>query len=108
VKKLNDNYQSPYVILLHKAFYPTKEVIKCFEFTHPVDFKDLNQFRSIQFKNDNEKDSVIHGFAGYFKTILYGDIEISILPYNHTPTLISWFPIYFPSIVKLIIKNILI
>jgi type II protein arginine methyltransferase len=52
----------------------------------------------MKFKFD--QDIVIHGFAGYFKTNLYDDIELSTVPYEHTPGMFSWFPIYFPSMVR--------
>jgi len=98
IKKVDNNYQSPYVILLNKAYYPIEKVEECFSFVHPVKNKDLNQIKSIHFKFD--KESIIHGFAGYFKTNLYDDVEISIVPDSHTPTMMSWFPMYFPSIVR--------
>lgn len=36
------------------------------------------------------------GFAGYFDTILFGDVTLSIVPETHSPGLISWFPALFP------------
>ncbi|KAI9672041.1 MAG: methyltransferase protein [Trizodia sp. TS-e1964] len=42
---------------------------------------------------------VVHGLAGYFETVLYGDVELSTRPDNisiKSPDMISWFPIYFP------------
>lgn len=40
--------------------------------------------------------TVIHGISGFFTAKLYKDIEISMRPDNHTPDLISWFPLFFP------------
>ncbi len=87
------------MILLNKAYYPIEKVEECFSFVHPVKQKDLNQIKSIKFKF--EKDAVIYGFAGYFKSILYDDVEMSIVPDSHTPEMISWFPVYFPSVVRI-------
>ncbi|RAO69959.1 uncharacterized protein BHQ10_005971 [Talaromyces amestolkiae] len=42
---------------------------------------------------------VCHGLAGYFETVLYGDIELSTNPVTmdaKSSGMISWFPIYFP------------
>lgn len=39
-----------------------------------------------------------HGLAGYFETVLYGDIELSTNPVtmeNKSDGMISWFPIFF-------------
>ena len=42
---------------------------------------------------------VCHGLAGYFETVLYGDVELSTNPITmdtKSANMISWFPIYFP------------
>lgn len=85
------------MILLNKAYYPLEKVEECFNFIHPVKEKDLNQIKSIDFKF--EKEAVIYGFAGYFRSNLYDDVQMSIVPDDHTPGMISWFPVYFPSLV---------
>lgn len=41
-------------------------------------------------------DTMVHGFAGYFRCALYKDVEISIEPNTHSPGMFSWFPIFFP------------
>ena len=83
--------------MLNKSYFPIKEVQNCFEYVHPVSEKDFNVHKEIKFKF--EKNTIIHGFAGYFSSKLYGDIFISTIPYSHTPCMISWFPMYFPSLV---------
>jgi protein arginine N-methyltransferase 5 len=40
--------------------------------------------------------AVIHGFAGYFESVLYGDVMISTNPATHSHGMFSWFPIFFP------------
>ena len=55
---------------------------------------DNSRYKSLEFK---VKDAgVLHGFAGYFDTRLYGDVMLSILPATHSPGMFSWFPILFP------------
>lgn len=42
---------------------------------------------------------VCHGLAGYFETVLYGDVELSTNPVTmdaKSAGMISWFPIFFP------------
>ena len=41
-------------------------------------------------------DSMLHGFAGYFETVLYKDVVLSINPSTHSPGMFSWFPVLFP------------
>lgn len=44
-----------------------------------------------------------HGLAGYFETVLYGDVELSTNPVtmeDKSASMISWFPIYFPLKVR--------
>ncbi len=84
--------------MLHKAYYPIKEVSECFSFIHPVN--QMNFFKEFKYKFNHPV--IIHGFAGYFKANLYDDVELSTVPYDHTPGLFSWFPIYFPSVVYFI------
>ncbi|KAH0569243.1 hypothetical protein GP486_000060 [Trichoglossum hirsutum] len=45
------------------------------------------------------KRGVCHGLAGYFETVLYGDVELSTRQdtmERKSPNMISWFPIFFP------------
>ena len=42
---------------------------------------------------------VLHGLAGYFEAVLYGDIGLSIHPETKdhiSPQMLSWFPLFFP------------
>ena len=42
---------------------------------------------------------ILHGFAGYFESVLYGDVCLSIHPDTKdalSPNMLSWFPIFFP------------
>lgn len=107
IKTIKDTYESPYIIHFNRAFFPNKHNIqKCFTFTHYVNKDDstFTQYKSFQFKIEN--DTIITGFAGYFKAILYDDITLSICPGdNHTPNLVSWFPIYFPIMNQILIKK---
>ncbi|KAI4276926.1 MAG: hypothetical protein LQ337_002135, partial [Flavoplaca oasis] len=46
----------------------------------------------------------MHGLAGYFEAVLYGDIELSTHPLRadaKSKDMTSWFPIYFPLKVTL-------
>ncbi|CAH2020197.1 unnamed protein product [Acanthoscelides obtectus] len=43
-----------------------------------------------------EQPCVLTGFVGYFDTVLYKDVMLSIHPETHTPDMVSWFPIVFP------------
>lgn len=46
------------------------------------------------------QDSVLHGFSGYFDTVLYNGTMLSIVPETHSHGMFSWFPIFFPVIVS--------
>ncbi|KAF9417892.1 Protein arginine N-methyltransferase 5 [Podila epigama] len=43
-----------------------------------------------------ETSGMLHGVAGYFESVLYKDVMLSINPETHSPGMFSWFPIYFP------------
>ncbi|XP_078394246.1 protein arginine N-methyltransferase 5, partial [Cetorhinus maximus] len=55
---------------------------------------DNNRYKTLDFKVN--LNTVLHGFAGYFETILYKNVTLSIRPDNHSPGMYSWFPILFP------------
>jgi len=42
------------------------------------------------------QNCVLHGFSGYFDTVLYKNIILSIVPETHSRGMFSWFPIFFP------------
>jgi len=94
-KPLEAPYETPYVVRLHNSRQLT-EAQPLFTFRHPNTdgVMDNSRYGSLQF--DVDVDTVIHGFAGYFHCVLYGDITLSIVPHMHTAGMFSWFPIYFP------------
>lgn len=46
----------------------------------------------------------LHGVAGYFDSVLYKDVTLSIVPATHTPGMFSWFPLFIPLCVPLQVK----
>ncbi|KAM8712666.1 hypothetical protein ACLKA7_013060 [Drosophila subpalustris] len=85
-----------YVVLL-KNVYDIDEPKALFEFKHPNRDKvvDNTRYKELSFKV--QKDCVIHGIGGYFDTVLYKDIILSINPLTHTQGMFSWFPMFFPT-----------
>jgi protein arginine N-methyltransferase 5 len=46
---------------------------------------------------------VLHGLAGYFEAILYGNVGLSIHPHRKdqiSKDMLSWFPLFFPFKVR--------
>jgi len=88
------NYETPYVVRLHNCTVLAKPK-PLFEFEHPNWGEiDNSRYGSLQF--DIEESAVIHGFAGYFHTVLYKTHCLSIVPESYSVGMFSWFPIYFP------------
>lgn len=87
--------ESPYVVYLKNAYHiaDTKPV---FTFEHPNRDKIIDNSRYIKLKFEIEQDCVLNGFAGYFDTVLYKDIVLSIHPETHSTGLSSWFSMFFP------------
>jgi len=100
VRKIRSNYEAPFLVLFHKAYFPDESIKKVFEFIHPLKKEDpFNMDKSINFYFKDTQ--IIHGVAGYFDSILYGDVKMSILPNEKSENMhYSWFPIYFPSLVN--------
>jgi len=53
-----------------------------------------------------EMDAIVHGFAGYFETVLYKDVMLSINPATHSPGMFSWFPVLFPLLTPVHVKKV--
>lgn len=85
--------ETPYVCMPSNCFIPACPV-KCFEFRYPSSSTDHRRYFKHTFKMDG--DVTVHGFIGYFESILYKDQLMSILPRTHSTELHSWFPMYFP------------
>lgn len=87
--------ESPYVVYLKNVYHITQP-LPVFTFDHPNKDSVIDNSRFIKMEFDVETDCVLTGFAGYFDTVLYRDIKLSIHPKEHTRGLISWFSLYFP------------
>ncbi|GFT96389.1 protein arginine N-methyltransferase 5 [Nephila pilipes] len=88
-------FEMPFVVHLHNHT-PLSSPQPLFTFVHPnkVDVPDNTRYEKLSFSIPY--NCTVHGFAGYFDTILYKDINLSIHPSSHSPGLFSWFPIFFP------------
>jgi len=91
--------ETPFVVMLHNAYNlaPPKRV---FDFVHPnpenetPEGPDNTRYGRLTF--ETQTASMMHGFAGYFESVLYKQFKLSINPATHSPGMFSWFPIYFP------------
>ncbi|EFH43573.1 Skb1 methyltransferase family protein [Arabidopsis lyrata subsp. lyrata] len=92
------HFETAYVVKLHSVakLAPSQSV---FTFTHPnFSTKANNQrYKKLQFNLPSDAGSaLVHGFAGYFDSVLYKDVHLGIEPTTATPNMFSWFPIFFP------------
>ncbi|XP_067389188.1 protein arginine N-methyltransferase 5 isoform X1 [Emydura macquarii macquarii] len=69
-------FEMPYVVRLHN-FHQLAPPQPCFTFhhPHPEPTRDRSRYRELEFAV--EVNTVLHGFAGYFETTLYGDILLT-------------------------------
>ncbi|KAG5675735.1 hypothetical protein PVAND_005613 [Polypedilum vanderplanki] len=72
------------------------EVKELFTFVHPNKDVPIDNSRNGTLLFKSEVNCVLHGFAGYFTSQLYKDIEISIHPLTHTKGMGSWYSMFFP------------
>lgn len=87
--------EGTYVAYLKNAYHIDNPQA-VFEFVHPnLDpIIDNSRYKTLRFKA--QLDCVMHGFCGYFDSVLYKHITISIHPFTHTKGLASWFSMFFP------------
>lgn len=87
--------ESTYVVYIKNAYHiAAPEPV--FTFVHPNQDKIIDNSRYTKIEFNIVQDCVLNGFAGYFDTVLYKDIVLSIHPYTHSRGLSSWFPVFFP------------
>jgi len=95
--KYTDPFKKQFVANFHRfqLFAKPEEFIT---FNHPNGggSESFNRFKTLTWNSLQEGS--IHGFAGYFKSILYGPVEIDILPRRRSDpnTMVSWYPFFIP------------
>ncbi|KAI9269072.1 PRMT5 arginine-N-methyltransferase-domain-containing protein [Phascolomyces articulosus] len=98
------HFETPYVVMFQQVFELAKSK-PVWTFVHPNKaFKEEEEpennshntrYSQTQFQIADQ-DMIMHGIAGYFESVLYKDVMISIHPDTHSPGMFSWFPIFFP------------
>lgn len=97
--------ETPYVVLLSQCSLLSTNFEPLWHFHHPSDQSGSLEDRQLRNKRYGratfhcESKGVCHGVAGYFESILYGDVELSTVPDSidiKSPDMVSWFPIFFP------------
>lgn len=88
------NEEINWLIYLSSAYY-IDQPQELWQFVHPNldSIIDNQRISTVKFKSS--VDCTLHGFAGYFTSKLYKDIELSILPRTHTEGMGSWYPMLF-------------
>lgn len=90
--------------------FPTPFVQTAWSFSHPnrhipahspmqSTISNAHNVRQTRLTFPAQNRGACHGLAGYFETVLYGDVELSTNPVTmdaKSASMISWFPIYFP------------
>jgi protein arginine N-methyltransferase 5 len=99
------SYETPYVVMF-KAVHELTDAQLAWTFTHPLRDvhgriqppppHNMHNWRFTHNIFSIDQGEMCHGFAGYFDTVLYKDILLSIEPKTFSKGMFSWFPIYFP------------
>lgn len=119
-KNDSDAAETPYVVMLQsfEILAEQEHIHRAWEFTHPLPPNVLSDSAALgggliglgDGGNDHNarkckatfkvpRRGVMHGLAGYFESVLYGDVELSTRPDTidmKSKDMISWFPIFFP------------
>ncbi|KAF7374956.1 Protein arginine N-methyltransferase [Mycena sanguinolenta] len=86
------------------------QIQECWEFEHPRRDAVVDERTGLPLTNSHNARSatmdffiphagVLHGLAGYFEAVLYGNIGLSIHPHRKdriSKDMLSWFPLFFP------------
>jgi type II protein arginine methyltransferase len=115
-----DAAETPYVVMLQSIELLAEDgyIHNAWEFSHPLPPNVLSDAAALggglvglgDGGNDHNarksmatfkipKRGIVHGLAGYFESVLFGDVELSTRPDTidiKSKDMISWFPIFFP------------
>ncbi|RUS14777.1 arginine N-methyltransferase 5, partial [Jimgerdemannia flammicorona] len=103
------HFETPYVVMF-QSVAELADPQPLWRFDHPncrevpddpdeasmVLSSNLHNVRHTHVTFDSAHAMTVHGVAGYFESVLYDDVIISIHPNTHSPGMFSWFPIFFP------------
>ncbi|CAI8040960.1 Protein arginine N-methyltransferase 5, partial [Geodia barretti] len=92
-------FDIPSVVYM-RNMYEIAQPKVCFTFLHPNWSVPVDNRRYICLRFTAKESITMHGFAGYFDTNLYDHIKLSIEPTTYSDGMISWFPIFFPLVVR--------
>jgi protein arginine N-methyltransferase 5 len=90
-------FPSPFVQTAWSFSHPNKNIPT--QSTSQSTISNAHNVRQTRLSFPAQNRGVCHGLAGYFETVLYGDVELSTNPVTmdaKSASMISWFPIYFP------------
>jgi protein arginine N-methyltransferase 5 len=99
-----EHYETPYVVMFQQVCeLASPKPLWSFEHPNTQDIPPngdpINNLHNVRYSHVEftvKHDMAMHGIAGYFESVLYKDVTISIHPKTHSPGMFSWFPIYFP------------
>lgn len=124
-----DASETPYVVMLQsmESLAEDDHIERVWDFSHPVPSNILGEaafmgggfaglgdagndhnLRSCKATFKVPRRGVVHGLAGYFESVLYGNVELSTRPDTidqKSKDMISWFPIFFPLKVRFLHGN---
>ncbi|CAB4490515.1 Skb1 methyltransferase [Rhizophagus irregularis] len=99
------HFETPYVVMLQSVAILAKPQ-EIWKFEHPnglmiIDNEGnpINNYHNTRYSKitfNVKNGGILHGIAGYFESVLYKNIIMSILPETHSEGMFSWFPIFFP------------
>lgn len=119
-----DAPETPYVVMLQaiESLAENEYIHRAWDFHHPLPANTMSEAAALgggfiglgDGGNDHNirkskatfkipRRGVVHGLAGYFESVLFGDVELSTRPDTidaKSKDMISWFPIFFPLKVR--------
>ncbi|XP_017763861.1 PREDICTED: protein arginine N-methyltransferase 5 [Eufriesea mexicana] len=89
------HFETSYIVHFQNK-YDIAKPQPLFTFKHPnkESVIDNSRYDTKVFKV--QQNCVLHGFSGYFDTVLFNNVTLSIKPSTRSPGMFSWFPIFFP------------
>ncbi|KAF5279735.1 hypothetical protein FQA39_LY05425 [Lamprigera yunnana] len=103
-KTIETIYETPYVVHLVN-YYQIALSQELYKFVHPNWSENIDNDRFGKLRFIAPQNSLLTGFIGYFETVLYKNIMLSINPQTYSEGMVSWFPIVFSLMEPVYVKE---
>lgn len=103
-KSIQNIFETPYIVHVVN-YYQIAPSQEAYTFIHPNWSKRIDNDRFARLEFSASQSCLLTGFIGYFETVLYKNVMLSINPQTYSEGMVSWFPIIFSLLEPVYVKE---